>query len=389
MTARPVPGWLPAVFMRGGTSKALMLHRRDLPGDLAAWEPTFLSAMDSPDPFGRQLNGMGGGVSSVSKVCVVERLGAAGRRHRLHLRAGGGPRGPRSTIAAIAATCSRRSGRSPSTRGSWRSPTAPCIVRIYNTNTRKLIAASFAARGRPDRLPRRPRDPRRHRHRRTDPPRLPRSGRRHHRPAAAHRRRPPSLDVPGLGPIEVSLVDAANACVFVARRRSRPHRRRAARRPGGDARPPRPAGADPPGRLRRDGHRAGSRRGGAASSTCPSSASSRRRRTPAACPGADPRRGCRPDRPGDLQRRAAPGPAAHRHPVPRRRRPARGQPRPRVRAPHRRRRPAGRHAVGHPHRRRRRCRATANGWRAERGSFFRTARPLMRGDVFYDAPAPV
>ncbi len=29
-----------------------------------------------------------------------------------------------------------------------------------------------------------------------------------------------------------------------------------------------------------------------------------------------------------------------------------------------------------------------DGWRAARGSFFRTARPLMRGAVYYDAPAP-
>jgi 2-methylaconitate isomerase len=28
-------------------------------------------------------------------------------------------------------------------------------------------------------------------------------------------------------------------------------------------------------------------------------------------------------------------------------------------------------------------------WRAERGSFVRTARPLMRGAVFHDAPPPV
>ncbi|MBE7249261.1 MAG: PrpF family protein, partial [Actinomycetospora chiangmaiensis] len=30
-----------------------------------------------------------------------------------------------------------------------------------------------------------------------------------------------------------------------------------------------------------------------------------------------------------------------------------------------------------------------DGWRAERGSFFRSARPLMRGEVFYDVPSPV
>ena len=62
---------IPAVFMRGGTSNALVFHRRDLPADEALWPAIFLAAMGSPDPNGRQLNGMGGGISSLSKVCVV------------------------------------------------------------------------------------------------------------------------------------------------------------------------------------------------------------------------------------------------------------------------------------------------------------------------------
>src|SRR5947207_14095813 len=62
---------LPAVFMRGGTSKAIVFHARDLPESRAEWEPIFLSAIGSPDPNMRQLNGMGGGVSSLSKVCVI------------------------------------------------------------------------------------------------------------------------------------------------------------------------------------------------------------------------------------------------------------------------------------------------------------------------------
>jgi 2-methylaconitate cis-trans-isomerase PrpF len=62
---------IPAVFMRGGTSKAIMFHARDLPEDRAAWDSLFTAAMGSPDPYGRQLDGMGGGVSSVSKVCVL------------------------------------------------------------------------------------------------------------------------------------------------------------------------------------------------------------------------------------------------------------------------------------------------------------------------------
>ena len=62
---------LRAVFMRGGTSKAVMFHREDLPADQASWAPIFRAVMGSPDPYARQLDGMGGGVSSVSKICIV------------------------------------------------------------------------------------------------------------------------------------------------------------------------------------------------------------------------------------------------------------------------------------------------------------------------------
>jgi 2-methylaconitate cis-trans-isomerase PrpF len=64
---------VPATFMRGGTSKAIVFHRRDLPADRAAWDKIFLAAMGSPDPNGRQLDGMGGGLSSLSKVCIIEK----------------------------------------------------------------------------------------------------------------------------------------------------------------------------------------------------------------------------------------------------------------------------------------------------------------------------
>jgi 2-methylaconitate cis-trans-isomerase PrpF len=210
----PAPGLLPAVFMRGGTSKALMLHRRDVPGDLAAWEPVFLSAMDSPDPFGRQLNGMGGGVSSVSKICVVERsarpdadidytfVQVVVREGRIDLSGNCG-----NMLSAV--------GPFAVDEGLVEVPDGPVRLRIFNTNTRKLIEASFAAEGgrsvyrgelaipgvagtgAPIRLDF------------VDP-----SGATTGRllPTGAVRQ---TLDVPGLGPLAVSLVDAANACVFV------------------------------------------------------------------------------------------------------------------------------------------------------------------------------
>jgi 2-methylaconitate isomerase len=60
-----------AVFVRGGTSRALIFHGRDLDGDRERWDAVFLAALGSPDPNGRQLDGLGGGISSLSKVAVV------------------------------------------------------------------------------------------------------------------------------------------------------------------------------------------------------------------------------------------------------------------------------------------------------------------------------
>jgi hypothetical protein len=55
MNAASRHGKLPAVYMRGGTSKALVFHARDLPADRAEWESIFIAAMGSPDPNARTL----------------------------------------------------------------------------------------------------------------------------------------------------------------------------------------------------------------------------------------------------------------------------------------------------------------------------------------------
>lgn len=62
-----------AVFMRGGTSKGLFMHSSDLPTEESERDALILAAMGSPDPFERQLDGMGGGISSLSKVMIVDR----------------------------------------------------------------------------------------------------------------------------------------------------------------------------------------------------------------------------------------------------------------------------------------------------------------------------
>lgn len=65
---RPVP----ASFWRGGTSRAVLF----LESDLAGYSPdqveaVILAALGSPDPDGRQVDGLGGGASSLSKAAIV------------------------------------------------------------------------------------------------------------------------------------------------------------------------------------------------------------------------------------------------------------------------------------------------------------------------------
>lgn len=59
----------PCVYMRGGTSKAVFFHEKDLPEDKSGWDEIFLKVMGTPDV--KQIDGMGGTVSSTSKIAVI------------------------------------------------------------------------------------------------------------------------------------------------------------------------------------------------------------------------------------------------------------------------------------------------------------------------------
>ena len=64
--------WITAAYYRGGTSKGVFFQAKDLPtNDQEELSKIFLKVIGSPDPNGRQLNGMGGGVSSVSKCVII------------------------------------------------------------------------------------------------------------------------------------------------------------------------------------------------------------------------------------------------------------------------------------------------------------------------------
>ena len=63
---------VPASFWRGGTSRAVLFGSDDLTGYRSEQvEAIILAALGSPDPDGRQIDGLGGGISSLSKAAIV------------------------------------------------------------------------------------------------------------------------------------------------------------------------------------------------------------------------------------------------------------------------------------------------------------------------------
>jgi 2-methylaconitate cis-trans-isomerase PrpF len=134
---------LRAVFMRGGTSKALMFRRSDLPARQEDWAPIFLAAMGTPDPNGRQLDGMGGGTSSLSKVCVI----GPPSRADADVDYTFAQVGVETATVDYGGNCGNMSsaiGPFAVEEGLVPLPADGAVtVRIHNTNTRKLIVAHF------------------------------------------------------------------------------------------------------------------------------------------------------------------------------------------------------------------------------------------------------
>jgi 2-methylaconitate cis-trans-isomerase PrpF len=60
---------IPCVVMRGGTSKGLFFHQKDLPDERVHWDAILLAAFGSPDP--RQIDGLGGSYSTTSKAAII------------------------------------------------------------------------------------------------------------------------------------------------------------------------------------------------------------------------------------------------------------------------------------------------------------------------------
>ncbi len=201
--------------MRGGTSRAPVFHRRDLPLSRADWDPIFLAAIGSPDPNGRQLDGLGGGISSLSKIVVVGPPSRADADvdYTFGQVLVGEP------VVDYSGNCGNMSsavGPFAVDEGLVAPSGSRATVRIHNTNTNKMIVAEFPLRagradvegdyellgvaGRGARIRLEFLEPGGAVTGRLLPTGLARQ----------------ALPVAGLGSIEVSLVDATNPCVFLA-----------------------------------------------------------------------------------------------------------------------------------------------------------------------------
>lgn len=134
---------IPAVFFRGGTSKAVFFKSADLPDDITLRNRIFCHAMGSPDPYGRQLNGMGGGLSSLSKIVIVD----PSSRDDADVDYTFVQIAVDDEVADYSATCGNMSsavGPFAVDEGMVDVCGDTANVRVYNTNTDKHYTATFA-----------------------------------------------------------------------------------------------------------------------------------------------------------------------------------------------------------------------------------------------------
>ncbi|MBT3433721.1 MAG: PrpF family protein [Nitrospinaceae bacterium] len=214
MTQRKIP----AAFYRGGTSRAIFFHAKDMTEDPKIRDAIFLRAIGSPDPNSRQLDGLGGGTPSLSKVAFI----APSSRPDADVDFTFGQVSINSPQVDYAGNCGNMSsavGHFAVDEGLVPSPAdGEATVRIHNTNTGKIIISKFqveggcaavegdyelpgvAGTGSPIRLEF------------TDPG------------GASTGKLLPSgapvdiFDIEGIGEIAVSMVDATTPCIFVRAR---------------------------------------------------------------------------------------------------------------------------------------------------------------------------
>jgi 2-methylaconitate cis-trans-isomerase PrpF len=129
---------IPCVIQRGGTSKGIFLHAKDLPEDPESRDKVILGIFGSPDK--RQIDGLGGADPLTSKVAIV----APSEREDADVEYTFGAVDINEPIVDLRGNCGNiSSGVGPFAIDEGLVPTKDpeTIVRIFNTNTKKILKA--------------------------------------------------------------------------------------------------------------------------------------------------------------------------------------------------------------------------------------------------------
>jgi 2-methylaconitate cis-trans-isomerase PrpF len=129
---------IPCVIQRGGTSKGIYIHEKDLPKDPEIRKRVILSIFGSPDR--RQIDGLGGADPLTSKLAIID----PSQRKDADVDYTFGAVDLTQPIVDYRGNCGNiSSGVGPFAidEGLVQAKTSETMVRIFNTNTKKILKA--------------------------------------------------------------------------------------------------------------------------------------------------------------------------------------------------------------------------------------------------------
>lgn len=135
---------LPVTIMRGGTSKGVYILEDDMPKNHDEWEPLLLRLMGSPDA--KQIDGLGGSYSVTSKVAIIKKS-ANPDADVDYTFAQVSVDKPLVSYKGNCGNISSGVGPFAIEKGLVEAKDGMTTVRIFNTNTNKIIAADVKTPG--------------------------------------------------------------------------------------------------------------------------------------------------------------------------------------------------------------------------------------------------
>ena len=135
---------LPVTIMRGGTSKGVYILEDDMPANHDEWEPLLLRLMGSPDA--KQIDGLGGSYSVTSKVAIIKKS-AHPEADVDYTFAQVSVDKPLVSYKGNCGNISSGVGPFAIEKGLVEAKDGMTTVRIFNTNTNKIIAADVKTPG--------------------------------------------------------------------------------------------------------------------------------------------------------------------------------------------------------------------------------------------------